>query len=304
MRGWITDSQSPDGLRLATDLPEPEPRDGEVVISVRAYGINRGELALVKERPDGFRPGQDIAGVVAQTTNRPGAPPSDARVLGLVDWYGWAERVAVPVEHVAVIPDAVSFERAATLPVSGVTALRAVRLGGGLKSKRVLVTGAAGGVGQLAVQLAVADGAEVTALVREHQLDEAKALGARFAVTELSEEGPRFDLALDGVGGATLLGALHRLAPGGTLVMYGVLAGKAALDIFDFASCPNAKLVGLFLNEPGPQCGEELAVLLDHLEQERLRPVIGLTDDWTRTAHALSEMRASRVRGKAVLRID
>jgi NADPH:quinone reductase len=304
MRGWITDSKSPDGVRLATDLPEPEPRDGELVMSVKAYGINRGELSLVNERPDGFRPGQDVAGIVMQTANRPGAPPVGARVLGLVDWYGWAERVAIPLEHVAVIPDAVSFERAATLPVSGVTALRAVRLGGELNGKNVLVTGAVGGVGQLAVQLATAEGAEVTALVRQHQKEEAKALGARFVVTALNDEGPRFELVLDGVGGATLLGALHRLVPDGTLAMYGVLAGKASLDIFDFASCPNAKLVGLFLHEPGPHCGEELAVLLEHLAHERLRPVIGFTDDWTHTAHALSEMRASRVRGKAILCID
>jgi NADPH2:quinone reductase len=141
----------------------------------------------------------------------------------------------------------------------------------------------------------------VTALVRAHQLDEARELGAHVAVTGLAPDGPRYELALDGVGGSTLLAALHQLTPDGTLAMYGVLDGKAPLDIFDFASCPNAKLVGLFLHEPGPRCGEELTTLLDHLAHARLRPVIGFTDDWTRTAHALAEMRARRVRGKAVL---
>lgn len=298
MRGWITDSSATHGVRHAEDLPEPQPEPGEIVLTVKAYGINRGELALVNERPDGFRLGQDVAGVVAS-----GPAHVGKRVLGLVDWHGWAERVAIPVEHVAVIPDSVTFEQAATLPVSGLTALRAVRLGAPLAGKRVLVTGAAGGVGQLALQLAVAEGAQVTALVRAHQLDEVRELGAHEAVTELDEAAPRFDLALDGVGGPTLLAALHRLVPGGTLAMYGVLDGKAPLDIFDFASCPNAKLVGLFLHEPGPRCGEELATLLDHVAHSRLRPVIGLTDDWTRTAHALSEMRARRVRGKAVLHV-
>jgi NADPH:quinone reductase-like Zn-dependent oxidoreductase len=294
MRGWITDSKVEGGLRLAEDLPEPDPGEGEIVVGVKAYSINRGELSLVAERPDGFRPGQDVAGIVVRSAAR-GGPPIGARVVGLVDWNGWAERVAVRAAHVAVLPAQVSFAQAATLPVAGVTALRAVRMAGDLLGRRVLVTGAAGGVGQVAVQLAAIAGARVTALVRKAE----EVRGAHEVVTSLGAR--RYDVVLDGVGGTTLIEALHGLAPGGLVAMYGVLAGKAPLDIFDFASCPNARLVGMFLHEPGERCGEELETLATLLAEQRLRPAIGVTDDWTRTADALRAMGERRVTGKAVL---
>jgi NADPH:quinone reductase-like Zn-dependent oxidoreductase len=301
MRGWITDSKATSGLRLAEDLPEPEPADDELVLEVKAYGVNRGELVLVDERPDGFRPGQDVAGVVARAA-KSGGPNVGARVVALLDWHGWSERVSVNVAHVAVLPDDVSFDSAVTLPVAGVTALRAVRLGGDLTGRNVLVTGAAGGVGQLGVQLSVAAGAHVTALVRERQIEEARALGAHAVVTSLAgDDSRRFDLVLDGVGGPTLVSALHRAKPGAVVAMYGVLEGKAALDIFDFAECPNAKLVGLFLDQPGPHAKDELATLVSLLQAKRLSPAIGLRDDWLRTPEVLSAFRERKVRGKAVL---
>ena len=84
---------------------------------MRAYSVNRGELGLVRARPDGFRPGQDVAGVVVETSE--GGPAVGTRVVGIVDWHGWAERVAAPVNFVAPIADNVTFEQAATLPVAG-----------------------------------------------------------------------------------------------------------------------------------------------------------------------------------------
>jgi len=165
MRGVITDSAAPGGLRLADDLPEPEPAAHELVLAVRAFSINAGEVSLIEQRPDGWRPGQDTAGVVVAAAADGSGAPVGTRVVAYPEWEGWAERIAVPTAWVAALPDPVSLEEAATLPVAGLTALRAVQVGGALLGRNVLVTGAAGGVGQLAVQLAAASGARVTALV-------------------------------------------------------------------------------------------------------------------------------------------
>ncbi len=124
VRGFVTDSSASAGVRLAADLPEPEPADGELVVEVRAFAINRGELSLLEQRPDGWRPGQDVAGVVNRTAADGSGPRKGARVVGIVDGASWAERVAVPVHRVASLPDGVDFSSAASLPIAGLTALR------------------------------------------------------------------------------------------------------------------------------------------------------------------------------------
>ena len=165
MRGFITDPQASAGLKLSGDLPEPEPASHEMLVEVKAFSINPGELKLVEMRPNGWRPGQDIAGVVIKTAADGSGPPVGSRIAARLDWEGWAERVPVPVQRAARCADDVSFEQAATLPVAGLTALRALWQGGAVLGRRVLVTGATGGVGQFAVQLAALAGAHVTAQV-------------------------------------------------------------------------------------------------------------------------------------------
>ncbi len=302
MRGWITDPTGVEGVKLVSDLPEPTPGPHDVVVEVKAYSINRGELPLIKERPKDFRPGQDVAGVIVRANDAPNALSVGTRVVGIVDWHGWAERVCVHSAHIAQLPEAVSFTEAATLPVSGLTALRAVRAAGTILGKRVLVIGATGGVGQIAVPLAVTGGAHVTALVSDaRHFDHARELGAHVPLASLHDERGPFDVIIDGVGGSTLVEAIHRLAPHGTAVMFGVLAGKSSIDIFDFARAPYAKLVALFLTEPGDHAGEELGVLARFVADGKLRPHVSLTLDWTKTSDALLAMRERGVRGKVVL---
>jgi NADPH:quinone reductase-like Zn-dependent oxidoreductase len=132
MRGPITDSAAPGGLRLADDLAEPEPAPGECVIAVRAFSINYGETLLIRERPDGWRPGQDVVGVVVSQAADGSGPPEGTRVAAYLDWEGWAERVTAPARAVAAPDHRVSFEQAATRPVAGLTALRALREGGAI----------------------------------------------------------------------------------------------------------------------------------------------------------------------------
>lgn len=305
MRGFITDSKVAGGLRIAEDLPEPEPADNEFVLGVKAYAINAGEAVLLERRPDGFRPGQDVAGVVVSAAADGSGPPEGARVVAYPEWHGWAERIAVPTNWAAVLADNVTFEQAASLPASGLTALRALRLGGQLLGRNVLITGASGGVGQFAVQLAVASGAQVTAQVSAaERVDGAFALGAHRVVTSLEDgDFSPFHLVLDGVGGPQLKQIARRVAPGATIALYGNKGGGIDLTIADFyySGGHNTKLVAFVSTVPDETKGEDLAILAGLVADGRLVPQIGRLGDWTQTADAFDAMARRQFRGKAVL---
>jgi NADPH:quinone reductase-like Zn-dependent oxidoreductase len=304
MRGFITDPAGHAGLRLADDLPEPSPAPNEAVVEVRAYAVNHDELNLIARRPDGWRPGQDVAGAVVRAAADGSGPAVGARVACYLDWEGWAERVPVPTRCLATLDDQVSFEQAATLPIAGLTALRALRVGGAVLGRKVLVTGATGGVGQFAVQLAVAAGAHVTAQVSSPGREaEARALGAHQVVTSLEDDalGP-FHLVLDGIGGPLTAQAVRRIAPGGHLAWYGNIGGPAELRLGDFyAQGWNAHVVGFISPVPEETKGEDLAILAGLVADGRLTPHIGLALDWEKTPDALDLLARREVRGKVVL---
>ena len=194
------------------ELPEPSPAANEALVEVRAFSLNRGELRLLQTRPEGWRPGQDIAAVVVRAAAAGTGPQAGARVVTLTDNAGWAERAAVPVHRMAVLPDNVSFEQAAALPVAGLTALRILRHGAPLLGKRVLVTGAAGGVGHMAVQIAARSGAHVTAIVGSPRRGE-HLRGAAAILEGIDKAEGRFALILEAVGGASLTAAIERAVP-------------------------------------------------------------------------------------------
>jgi NADPH:quinone reductase-like Zn-dependent oxidoreductase len=307
MLGHVTDPAAPDGLDRR-ELPEPEPGPHDVVVAVRAYAVNRGELSLLEQRADGWLPGQDVAGVVARAAADGSGAPEGTRVVGIADGGGWSERVLVPAHRVAALPDETSFEDAAALPVAGLTALRALREAGPLLGRRLLVTGATGGVGSFAVQLGAAAGAHVTALVsRPERADAARALGAHAVVTgdDLSEAGP-FHAVLDGVGGPVLAAAIHALAPRGAVIAYGVAGGRAQtpLAFFDFGSGQLGRLVGFFVYATGEETfGEDLGALARLVADGRLRVDRELTRDWGETRAALGALRDRAVTGKVVLTV-
>jgi NADPH2:quinone reductase len=302
--GHVTDPGAPGGLSRR-ERPEPEPAQHEVVIDVRAYAVNRGELRLLEDRPDGWAPGQDVAGMVVAAAADGSGPPEGARVVGLADGGGWSERVAVPSHRVAVLPDPVDFGQAAALPVAGLTAMRALGTGGPLLGRRVLVTGASGGVGSFAVQLARAAGARVTGQVSgEHRIEAVRALGADAVITAIDEDAGPFDVVLDGVGGRVLLDAVHRLAPRGTATAYGVAGGRepTPLHFFDFA--PLARLIGFFIYGTDERTfGRDLGVLAGLVADGRLTVPRGVEADWAQTGTALDALRERRVAGKVVLTI-
>src|SRR5580658_3852038 len=241
------------------EVPEPEPAANEAVVAVHAFSLNRGEMRLFQMRPEGWRPGQDIAGVVLRQAADGSGPATGTRVVCLTDWEGWAERTAVPSHRIAALPDNVSFAAAASLPVAGLTALRTLRHGAPLLGKRVLITGAAGGVGNLAVQLAARSGARVTAVVgnaeRARVLD---GLGAAEIVTSIAEAQGRFELILEAA-------ALARVEAKGVVVIYGNSSGEPTpLNFRDFAEHQNARLQGFhyFTSEPEEKFGADLGLLV------------------------------------------
>jgi NADPH:quinone reductase-like Zn-dependent oxidoreductase len=308
MRGFVTDPAGQAGVRLAHDLPEPAPAPDEFLLDVRGYAVNRGELRLIRRRPDGWRPGQDVTGVVLRAAEDGSGPPVGSRVAAMIDWESWAERVAVPTNWAAVLDDRVSFAQAAALPCAGLTALRALRHGGSVLGRDVLVTGATGGVGQFAVRLATLSGARVTAQVSDDdRRDLATSLGARHVVTSLDDEiTTRFALVLDGVAGPQLARAVRLLAADGTAVVYGGL-GDSGLQQSDFygSGVANAKLVMGFLSIlPADTKGADIAVLAGLVADGRLDPLIGWQSDWTRTPDALDMLAKRGFRGRAVLLRD
>jgi NADPH2:quinone reductase len=162
MRALVADGTAPGSIALR-DVPEPAPVCGEVLVEVRAFSLNRGELRMLGTAVDGWRPGRDFAGILQSDIDD--GPLAGTRVVGIRQSGALAERVAVSPAWLAELPEQVSFAQGAALPTAGLTSLRILRLGPAILGRRVLVTGAAGGVGRFAIQLAHLGGAHVTALV-------------------------------------------------------------------------------------------------------------------------------------------
>src|SRR6516225_811667 len=166
IRAVVVDPSVPGRLAIReVGLREPD-RD-EVDVRVTAISLNRGETrrALQVAEP-GWRPGWDFAGIVERAAADGSGPGPGTRVVGILPSGAWAERVNCRSHAVAVLPDGVSDTQAATLPVAGLTALHALRQGGLLLGRKVLVDGASGGVGHFACQLAAASGAVVHGQIR------------------------------------------------------------------------------------------------------------------------------------------
>jgi NADPH2:quinone reductase len=288
------------------DVAEPLPAAHEALIAVHAFSLNRGELTLMRIRPEGWQPGQDVSGIVLKAAADGSGPKEGTRVVGLLDWNGWAERAAVSTHRLAALPDPVSFGQAASLPVAGLTALRTLRHGAPLLGKRVLITGAAGGVGNLAVQLALASGAEVTAIASGARGQPVAALGAQTVIDDITKASGKFGLILESAGGASLKAALGLLEPKGIVVIFGNSSGEETMLSFrDFGAANNSRLQSFhsFASGPEESFGPDLALLVGQIAKGTLKPEIEEHgwNDFAAVAKALGERR---VKGKAVFRVD
>ncbi len=290
------------------EVPEPKPAPDEAIVEVHAFSLNRGELTLITTRPEGWRPGQDVAGVVVQAAADGSGPQSGTRVVALVDSGGWAQRVAAQTSRMATLPDTVSFASAAPLPVAGLTALRALRQGGFLLGKRVLITGASGGVGQFAVQLAKVAGAQVTGVVgKPDHVATVSKLGAMAVVTNIQDAEGLFDVILESVGGASLSGAISKVAPRGTVVVFGNSSRQETTISFpSFSGHAMAHIIGFFVYESGttPSMGEDLQSLVSLVATGRLTPEIGMEVSWRNVEQAVKALQNRQVSGKVVFDVD
>ena len=307
MRALVAASGAPGGIELR-EVEEPSPADGIAVVDVRACSLNRGECTALLTAEDGWRPGWDVAGVIAEPALDGSSPPPGTRVVAWVHGGGWAERVDVRSSHLASIPVEISFETASTLPVAGLTAMGALAFVDPLEGRRVAITGAAGGVGRFAVQLGHALQADVTAVVGSPERGEGlPELGADHVVLALEPEGEPFDLILESVGGSTLAAALGRVSPDGTVVTFGNSSNEpTTFDTRTFYRRGRPTMKGYLVTHElleGRLGTAELAELAGLVASGRLRVEIDLVVPWTEAASAVTALLERRVRGKAVLTV-
>ena len=308
MRALLARPSAPHGLELG-EIDSPRPESDEALVAVRAVSLNRGEARYLPRREEGTVHGWDVAGVVEQAAADGSGPAEGERVVGLVSEGAWAEQAAVPTDRLAALPDEVSFEDAATLPVAGMTAVRALEVAGPLMGRRVLVTGASGGVGRFAIQLARDGGAHVTGVSSSPERAGGLAdLGADEVISELTAEGEPFDVILESVGGASLAAALARVAPWGTIVAFGNSSGEeTTFDVSPFYALPGARLIGLRIFDEVDRRASgvrDLRLLAERVAAGRLDTQITVTRSWREAGPTLDDLIERRVRGKAVLTID
>jgi NADPH:quinone reductase-like Zn-dependent oxidoreductase len=303
----------PEVMGLAA-LPEPEPVGGEVVVDVHAASVNPLDWMLrngyVRPRPATEFPralGADFAGTVRRIGDGveglvPGMP-----VYGFTEPLAGgqgahAERVVVPSDRVHRIPVGLTFEQAAALPVAALTVLDGLWRSGPVGGKRVLVNGATGGVGHIALQVASARGAQVTAVCPAAHRAQALRLGAAEVIDQDAEDfttGPRrYDVVLDAEGGVDVESASRVIARGGTFVTT-LPAERAGI------LAPLRRLLGrprIVVAVPRGR-DEDYAVLARLVAAGRLRPVVAGVYPLERAGEAFAAQESGRSVGKVVIQV-
>lgn len=304
---------SPEVLKL-TEVDMPAVGESDVLVRVRAAGVNAGDafsmrgvpvlarLTVGFPRPKGYVPGWDLAGHVeavggSVTRFRPGD-----QVFGGCT-RAFAEYVSAPQDKLAPVPSGLSLEQAAAVPTAAVTALRALRDKGRLRAgQRVLINGAAGGVGTFAVQIARALGAEVTGVCSTRNVDLIRSLGADHVVDYTREDftrnGRRYDLILDNVGSRSFSDCRRVLKPEGIVIPNTGHAGMGYVI--------KAYVLSAFIRRQGrpflatPR-GEDLALLTELIEGGQVTPVIDRTYPLSEAPDAIGYVGEGHARGKVVI---
>jgi NADPH:quinone reductase len=308
IRAVLVDPTVP-GRLVIRDVEAPAALPNQAIVQVSAISLNRGEVRRSQNVAAGWRPGWDFAGTIAQAAADGSGLAIGTRVVGFLPEGAWAEQVAVPTDAIAALPDTVDFKVAATLPVAGLTALLALERGGSLLDRSVLITGASGGVGYFACQLAAAAGATVTAQVRRPELVAfVKAAKAeRVIVGEDFGQYAPYDLALDSIGGTTLPAILPQLALDGICVTFGATAGaEVTFNASQFYGKGGLSLYGfiLFHELKKQPAALGLTRLVKLVEQGVLIPHVDLEAPWSEIAQVAQQLTDRQFLGKAVLHLS
>jgi len=302
VRALVVDPSAPAAVSLA-GVPAPVAGPGQVLVDISHASLNYGDLndARSGRVPAGAVLGSDAAGVVVQAAADGTGPAVGARVVALTSG-AFAERVAIDVGALAEVPETLNLAAAVALPVAGVAALRSLRAAGVTPDTRVLVTGASGGVGRFAVQLAARAGAYVLASVgsatRGEGLVEA---GADEVLIGLAGLDRPVDVVIDSVGGPQLVAAWNLLAPGGSVQSVGWTSGEPAV-FPPYTTVGPAKSLTSFVIEG--DAAADLAILAELAAGGALTVEIGWQGSWERFAEAAEALRGRRVFGKAVLEVS
>jgi NADPH:quinone reductase-like Zn-dependent oxidoreductase len=313
-------SPAPEGVLRSAQVARPAPQAGEVLVRVRAASVDRGTWHLMAglpyptrlvfglRRPNFTNPGRTLSGVVeAIGAGVAGFRPGD-EVYGIASNNGtFAEYAVVPAAKLAAKPARLSFEEAAALPVSGSTALQAVRDHARVRpGENVLVIGASGGVGGFAVQIAKELGAEVTGMASAGKLDAVRALGADHAIdrTETDLGRDRYDVIIDIAGRRPLAQLRRALTPRGRLVIVGGETGGRLLDGMgrQFRAALLSPFVGerlgFFVNKENAADLRALAALA---ESGTVTPLVDRVYPLAETVAAVRQLLDGRVTGKVVV---
>jgi NADPH2:quinone reductase len=306
MRALVADPTASPPLSLA-DVPEPAPGPGELLLDMEAASVNRGEIRTAGKQPPGTVIGWDVAGTVAAVGEGVTTFDVGERVVTLSPGGGsFAERVAVPAEWTAPLPSACDFVPAATLPVAGVTAAGTLRLARTHAGDRVLVTGAAGGVGQFTLQLALQAKATVTGqAASEERAAAVRATGAE-ALVHPGDGSPvdgEFDVVLDGIGGPMLGPLLTATAANGRVVVYGNSADAESTFRVETFYSKGVTIYGfrVFTSVPPAQVVKDMATLADQVASGALSVKVQATAPLADALSLIADLYARKVTGKVVL---
>ncbi|WP_240414936.1 zinc-binding dehydrogenase [Paenibacillus periandrae] len=291
------------------EVEAPKAQPWEAIVQVKAFSLNRGEVSEAIRRQENSRPGWDFSGIVLQEAISGIGPKKGSRVVGLLLTGAWAEQIAVSAVTLAEIPDEITFEQAASLPVAGLSALNALRKGGLLLGKRVLITGSTGGVGLFAHQLAALSGAYSIGVARsESKAEQVRTFGANEVLVgddmtkAISANGP-YDFIIDSVGGDTLAALFPQLIPQGICVSLGHSSSEnTTLNILGLSG---RTLYSFFLgeeinrHEPAP----DLAMLARLVAKGKLQTIIQVQRPWEEIDAVAHQLIDRQFMGKAVLTI-
>lgn len=313
-------ARAPEGVLRVARIDRPTPRGGEVLVRVRAASVDAGTYHLMAGlpypvrlvaglwRPGFVNPGRPFAGTVeAVGAGVTGFRPGD-EVFGVASGNGtFAEYAVAPAAKLAAKPSRLSFEEASAVPVSGSTALQALRDHAQVRpGEKVLVTGASGGVGSFAVQIAKASGVEVTALAGAAKHDAVRALGADHVVDRDQPDlgKSRYDAIVDIAGRRPLAQLRRALTPHGRLVIVGGETGGRLLDGMgrQFRAALLSPFVGerlgFFVNREN---AADLVALAGLAEAGAISPLVDRVYPLAETAAAVRRLVAGHVTGKVVV---